>query len=450
MSSNTSFDVGFDFEHVLAAISKQIYETPLAFLRENVQNAVDAIRIQALRDQRSPSDPIYRIDVAVRDKECHIQDNGLGMSFNDLRGLFWKIGASGKRNEEARKAGCVGMFGIGGFANLGVCDKLTVISQTSMDEVGRLTWLSEEIIRSSTGGIPQVQSSESSEAAPRGTIVIGQLRAKPDIDELQQYLTDFVRYAEEHIYFNGKLVSRGELMRTAKLDTLPQLRPIGTEWQEGNITITGTLIEESLGVLAQLTGLALDGKPVRFAGMLRFEGGSLDLFKRGFKLCATKIQTTIGVSGRIDCDILSPTAGRDSLDSDSNSLVSRIAHCMERAVALVILESPGLLNQHARLFPYYVRNGLTNRLDNVEIQLADGSEATLGMIRSQAKGGVGIFFGSHQKQALSAIMQARGNMVVILPAENWKQRAVTAFLESECNARSFSGVVGSVHGDGPF
>ena len=42
---NKSFKVGIDFESVLRAISKQIYETPLAFIRENVQNAVDAIRI---------------------------------------------------------------------------------------------------------------------------------------------------------------------------------------------------------------------------------------------------------------------------------------------------------------------------------------------------------------------------------------------------------------------
>lgn len=440
MTPNTAFDVGIDFEHVLAAISKQIYETPLAFLRENVQNAVDAIRIQSLRDGIPASDPQYKVDVAVMDKECRIRDNGLGMTFEDLRNLFWKIGASGKRNEEARNAGCVGMFGIGGFANLGVCDKLTVISQTESHK-GYATWLSEELIKASGGGIPQVQSSESTEAAPRGTLVIGKLRAMPNTYELQQYLIDFVRYAEEHIYFNGKLVSRGELMRTARLETLHHLSPASTDWQDGNITITGTLLEEGLGVLAQLTGLVVDGKPVRFAGLLRFENGVLDVFKRGFKLCATKVQTHIGVSGRIDCDVLSPTAGRDSLDAVSNSLVSRIAHRLERAAAEAILQSTPLLNQHTRLFPYYVRNNMTNRLDKVEITLADGAETTLGAIRLKANGGVGVYFGSHQKQALSAVMQARGNVVVLLPADASKQRAVTAFLQSECNAKSFSGVV---------
>src|SRR4051794_27400733 len=76
------------------------------------------------------------------------------------------------------------------------CDKLTVISQTAGSAVGRSTWLSEDVIRASGGGIPRVQSAESTHAAPRGTIVIGQLHGMPNIDELQQYLTDFVRYAE--------------------------------------------------------------------------------------------------------------------------------------------------------------------------------------------------------------------------------------------------------------
>ena len=40
---HSSFPAGIDFEKVLRIISKQVYETPLAFIRENVQNAVDAI-----------------------------------------------------------------------------------------------------------------------------------------------------------------------------------------------------------------------------------------------------------------------------------------------------------------------------------------------------------------------------------------------------------------------
>ena len=114
-----SFKAGIDFPSVLRIISKQIYETPLAFIRENVQNAVDAVRIQAYRDQMQSSDAGYRIDVTVEDRGIRVRDNGTGMSADDLRNFFWTIGASGKRTQEALAAGCVGTFGIGGFARGG-------------------------------------------------------------------------------------------------------------------------------------------------------------------------------------------------------------------------------------------------------------------------------------------------------------------------------------------
>ena len=118
----TSFPAGIDFESILRIISKQIYEKPLAFIRENVQNAVDAIRIQARRDGVEPGDQRYRIDINVEAKKIVVGDTGNGLSASDLRSFFWTIGASGKRTQEALAAGCVGTFGIGGFANFGVCE----------------------------------------------------------------------------------------------------------------------------------------------------------------------------------------------------------------------------------------------------------------------------------------------------------------------------------------
>ena len=116
-SDSTSFKVGIEFESVLRAISKQIYETPHAFIRENVQNAIDAVRIQALRDELEAADKRYCIEVLVEDRSVTVRDNGNGMSRAHLQDYFWTIGSSGKRGKEAQEAGCVGMFGIGGFAN---------------------------------------------------------------------------------------------------------------------------------------------------------------------------------------------------------------------------------------------------------------------------------------------------------------------------------------------
>ena len=106
MSRETEgFAVGIEFKSILEAISKQIYETPLAFLRENAQNAVDALRMQAALNGVSSSIPELFVKITVDPDNCEIVDNGIGMTKSDLKNLFWTIGASGKRTPEARKAG---------------------------------------------------------------------------------------------------------------------------------------------------------------------------------------------------------------------------------------------------------------------------------------------------------------------------------------------------------
>lgn len=434
---NSSFAVGIEFEHVLAAISKQIYETPLAFLRENVQNAVDAIRIQALRDGLDPGDNSYRIDVNIEGTRCIIRDNGIGMTAEDLRRLFWTIGASGKRNDEAKRAGCIGVFGIGGFANLGVCSRLEVISQVSGQPSGTATSLSEADIKKASGTIPHVQAASSDAAAPRGTIVVGHLREEPRLQELKDYLTDFVRFARERVFFNGELLSGAS---TNEARTTINGAP--TQWEHGNVRLSGWIYPMARQILgATLTGLVVSGNDIPLRALLQFENGPLDAFKRGFKLCATKIVTQIGVSGRIDCDHLMPTAGRDSLDANSMVLLQQISACMEGAAILEVLKSPELIAQHTRVFGYIVRHGLIEQLDNVVVRMADATETSLARIRQRSLGGSQVFYGTKQQPTLGQIMQARGHVVVLLDADRNKQTAERQYLERFCGAKPMDGVV---------
>ena len=438
-----SFKAGIDFPSVLRIISKQIYETPLAFIRENVQNAVDAIRIQAYRDQKQSSDAGYRIDIAVEDRVIRVRDNGTGMSADELRNFFWTIGASGKRTQEALAAGCVGTFGIGGFANFGVCEALEVTSQTEGAAEGTLTRLSEKDIDNAGGAIPDVTMQSSNEAAPRGTLVAGHLRESPNIDQLRNYLRDFVRYVPTAIYFNGDKVSQRNLSDLEDRENLTEISGGSQEWQSGDLTITGRLYEDRGHALtASVEGLSVDGDAVNLVGHLRFENGPIDVFKRGFKLCATQVGSTIGVSGRLDCDRFVPTAGRDSLDGDTTSLLGRITQGMERIAVEAVLENPERIAQHTRIFRYVVRQGLIERLSHVKVNLADGTEALLGTIRKRAEqGGVGVFFGTAQKQALNQIMQARGHIVVLLSADRFRRDAEMRYLQQYCAAKPFDGMI---------
>ena len=76
------------------------------------------------------------------------------------------------------------------------------------------------------------------------------------------------------------------------------------------------------------------------------------------------------------------------------------------------------------------------------VRLADGSETTLGEIRTKAnQGKVGVFFGITQKQALNQIMQAGGHLVVLLSSDRHRRAAERQYLEKYCSAKPFDGII---------
>ena len=443
MSHSQSFPAGIDFESILRIISKQVYETPLAFIRENVQNAVDAIRLQAHREGLPPEHPEYLIDVSVCGRQIVVRDNGIGMSANDLKDYFWTIGASGKRTAEALAAGCVGTFGIGGFANFGVCDALEVVSQTAGGTTGTYTRLAQTDIEAAGTSIPSVAREDSNAAAPRGTIVTGHLREDPSVENLREYLQDFVRYVPAAVKFNGKRISGGQMSDIENRKNFSEVSSRTETWQGPGMEIYGRIFEDrGHSLIASVQGASIRGESVALVGHLRFENGPIDVFKKGFKLCATQIGSSIGVSGRLDCERFAPTAGRDSLDAQTSSLLGQIVSTMERVAVEKVLDSAKRIAQHTRIFRYVVRSGLLDRLDNVPARLADGTETTLGRIRAMAQnGGVSVFFGLRQKHALNQIMQARGHVVVLLSADRHRQNAERRYLQSYCEAKPFDGIV---------
>lgn len=426
MTSGTDrFEVGVDFSSVLEALSRQIYDTPYAFIRENLQNAIDASRMQAQRQGILSSNESLRIDITAAESHVLIRDRGIGMSADDLRNLFWTIGASGKRNEEARAAGCVGMFGIGGFANLGVCETLIVTSQTET-MTGQRTQLGQSDIKGAAG-LPRVEQQPSDQASPRGTIIEGILQKPTDVNGLRQYVQDIVRFCHEPIYFNGDLLSGQRTETVPLLQTTSSLQT----WSHEDIEVAATIGEvPGKTLVSVLDGLSMGGIPSRLSGVLRYEGNGIDILKQGFKICSTSVTTRIGVSGFIDCDLLSPTAGRDSLNAESNALVAKIVAAMERSAVLTILDSSDLIDQHTRIFQYIRSHGLVDWIGKVTVQSGDGQWLTLEEVRIRASEGAQVYFGTSTNTTLANILQTRGHVVLNLPGDNHKAAAIREYLSA--------------------
>ena len=107
-----AFDV--ETERVLQILSSEIYDSPKAFLRENVQNAYDAILMRCTAQGLVTSD--RSIQITLEDGAITVRDDGVGMTEDVLKGNFWKAGSSGKKSDLAQRSGVIGTFGIGAMA----------------------------------------------------------------------------------------------------------------------------------------------------------------------------------------------------------------------------------------------------------------------------------------------------------------------------------------------
>ncbi len=95
--SSTTEKIAFHVEtsRILKILSEEIYDSPYALLRENVQNAYDAILMRRVFAEDFDGG---EIEMTIDQSEVRISDNGIGMTEEILRNNFWKAGSSGKHN----------------------------------------------------------------------------------------------------------------------------------------------------------------------------------------------------------------------------------------------------------------------------------------------------------------------------------------------------------------
>ncbi|SEE68952.1 HSP90 family protein [Jiangella alba] len=121
---NENFRV--DLRGIVDLLSNHLYSSPRVYLRELLQNAVDAITARQAGDPEAPR----RIDVRTADDVLSIADTGIGLRPDEVRELLATIGRSSKRDEIGfARTEFIGQFGIGLLSAFMVADEIEVVTQ---------------------------------------------------------------------------------------------------------------------------------------------------------------------------------------------------------------------------------------------------------------------------------------------------------------------------------
>lgn len=130
----TSHTFQVDLRGLVDLLSHHLYSSPKVYVRELLQNAVDAITARGHIDP--DFDPGAREVAIVADgKRLRITDHGVGLTLAEVHQLLATIGGSSKRDEEIEGArrDFLGQFGIGLLACFTVASVITVTSRSAKD-----------------------------------------------------------------------------------------------------------------------------------------------------------------------------------------------------------------------------------------------------------------------------------------------------------------------------
>lgn len=319
-----------EFSRILELFASQIYQSPLALLRENVQNAFDAVRMrEAIGDPFEPA-----IHISVDNALIAVQDNGIGMTAAEIETNFWYAGRSSKNTALARAAGVVGTFGIGAMSNFGVADELIVESESSSTgertiSSARKSDLAVDRESISLNGMPTM-------GIP-GTVVTARLASevKISVDDAREYVRQFVEFVDVPVLFNGE-----KLSGSAHRSLLPSERHAWLE-KRSNVQL-GNVLTADLELLGMASGeLRLVLQNVR-SGANTGKSGTMVLLadrhlirtmRSGFGLASVGVPSCYQWGGVVDLPFLTPTAGREALDEDSYNVLTKVLMSLDNVVS---------------------------------------------------------------------------------------------------------------------
>lgn len=408
--------LNLDFNNILDLICKDIYDSPLSLLRENVQNAYDAI---LMRINEEPYFKDGRIDITIESKNLIIADNGIGMDFDNLTKNYWSAGCSGKNNDSARSAGVVGTFGIGAMANFGVCTELTVTTKKLGDNPIIFSSAQRDNLSVKDKCINNIEL-EQSELTDYGTIIHATLDDSMTInkDVAKDYLLPYVKYLQIPVYVNDELISLKRYWEDGVSESIIVRNGSYKDnrfYFDYKVRISRNAVQKVCPQIF-IENIQDYENPVKGNLWLSSEESSLFGFRNSFGLAPVPVSSAFNFGGVANLSKLAPTAGRDALSRESVLFVSRLTEIASAIVAETLATSE--LADASREFLSYVRNNRRYDLaGKVTISLCNSDERyELQAIKEHEDGVKSMYYQGSDKTVISNFSDP--NIHLFIPAND--------------------------------
>ena len=417
---------------MIEVLAAQIYPTPFALLRENVQNSFDAI----LQRQHMGDEFAARIDVDIEPLQVQVTDNGIGMSRDDLRNHYWCAGSSSKNTEAARAAGVVGTFGIGAMANFGIAEELHV--ETEDVREGERTACAA--FRSTLSVTEDCISFEPQATTGNpGTKVKAVMQSGNPIhvEQAKAYISQFVAYLPINVYVNGSKASGRPIE-----ESIPALAT--TTWSTkaedvelpGGVKADVNLVGAVNGdVRIALRNVEVDSRKLPGRMVLRQGVGNLRTFRSGFGLATTSVISFYGFGGVADFLFLQPTAGREALTTESMKILQRIASGVDEFVSLQLAERPES-NASAPFVAWAVNRRRFDLCSNLRVRMEPGDTLPLDEVRTESENAPVLVYSGMDR---ATVEHASEDRPIIMPTRGSPRRdCEMRFLREYCRIEELS------------
>jgi molecular chaperone HtpG len=422
-----------EINRIIELLAKQIYQSPLALLRENTQNAYDAV-LQRLHLGQSfePS-----IEITIAPDRIVVKDNGIGMTWDQLDQNYWKAGSSGKNNDEARAAGVVGTFGIGAMANFGAASTLEVVTESAKTRERTLSRAEKETLSAIDPCIdmlPQVTTGKP------GTTVTALMPAvgPVNVSEAINYIKGFVQYLPINVTVNGTLISK------TPLESGVPRQP--SDWErtysdvnlasaiQANITLS---ISKSGEIWILLDAIRHKSAPIDGMLVLRQGHHQIQTLRSRFVLAGAGVSSAYRFGGVANLPILQPTAGREAITTESMQFLQELMNSIDNFVSMRIAETP-YVDMNTDFMTWAQRHGRIDLCGNLRVNFTPpGQPMTLAALRERSK----LVPVNYYDGTDTAIIETYGTEetpLLVASRSNPRRHCEQTYIQSYCNVTVIS------------